>query len=269
MNVAGRKIVGSTSTPVSAGRERLERRLDVARHLQRVALGLLLDDEQQPRPVVDDGVADRRRDPSTTSATSPSRRSESPRQARSGGARSPSGRGRRRSAPASVCATAMPLVRRIDEAAGGDRRRVARRGDRRRAATTPLARSRSGSTSTWNCRSRWPQIATLATPGIAISRGRIVQRASVVSSICESVFDDMPIFITRLSDDSGDRMTGGRATAGSVAATRASRSCTSCRAGMRSVPLEDQHDRRQPEHRLRAQRLRARARRSARPRAAR
>ncbi len=47
----------------------------------------------------------------------------------------------------------------------------------------------------------------------------------------------MPIFITRLSDDSGDRMTGGRAAAGSVGATRARRSCTSWRAGIRSVPV--------------------------------
>ena len=50
---------------VDAGKRRLqrgERRLDVARHLQRVALGLLLDDQQQARAVVDDAVADRRRE---------------------------------------------------------------------------------------------------------------------------------------------------------------------------------------------------------------
>ena len=62
MNVAGRKIVGSTSTPASAGFSRVERLLDVARDLQRVARRLLLDDQQQARAVVDDGVADRRRE---------------------------------------------------------------------------------------------------------------------------------------------------------------------------------------------------------------
>ena len=41
--------------------------------------------------------------------------------------------------------------------------------------------------------------------------------------------------MTRLSDDSGESMTGGRATAGSVAAARDSRSCTICRDRMTSV----------------------------------
>ena len=45
----------------------------------------------------------------------------------------------------------------------------------------------------------------------------------------------MPIFITRLSDDSGDSMTGGWATAGSCAAARDNRSCTICRAVITSV----------------------------------
>ena len=78
------------------------------------------------------------------------------------------------------------------------------------SSVTPLVRSRSGSTSTWYCRSRWPQIATLATPGIDISRGRIVHFASSVRSICESVFDETPIFSSRLVDDSGERITGWR-----------------------------------------------------------
>ena len=94
-------------------------------------------------------------------------------------------------------------------------------------SVTPFARSRSGSTSTCSWRSRWPQIATLATPGIAMRRGRIVHRARVVSSICDSVFEETPIFMTRLKDDSGDRITGGRTAAGSVAATRVNRSWTS------------------------------------------
>ena len=127
------------------------------------------------------------------------------------------------------------------------------------SSVTPWARSRSGSTSTWNCWSRWPQMATFATPGTDISLGRIVHSASSVRSICESVFDQTPIFSTRLVDESGGRMTGGRATAGSRGASAASRSCTSCRARSRSVPrskISTTDDR--PEHRLRAHRLQPR-----------
>ena len=121
---------------------------------------------------------------------------------------------------------------------------------------TPLARSRSGSTSTWNCLSRWPQMATLATPGTDISFGRIVHRARIVRSCCDSVFDQTPIFITRLVEESGCRMTGGLATVGSCRASAATRSCTSCRTCRWSAPCsKDQHDLRQAEHRLRAHRV--------------
>ena len=104
------------------------------------------------------------------------------------------------------------------------------------SSVTPAARSRSGSTSTWNCLSRWPQMATFATPGTLISFGRIVHRASTVISRWSRAADEMPIFITRLSDDSGCRMTGGRATAGSRPASAATRSCTYWRALWMSVP---------------------------------
>ena len=124
------------------------------------------------------------------------------------------------------------------------------------SSVTPLSRSRSGSTSTWYCRSRWPQIATFATPGIDISRGRIVHFARRVRSICESVFDETPIFSSRLVDDSGERITGLFAAAGSRAASTASRSCTTCRAAIRSVPsLRIRTTRREPQHRLRPDRL--------------
>ena len=74
MNVAGRKIVGSTATPRSAGFSLLERRFDVARHLSVLRAELLLDDQQQARAAVDDGVADRRREAlRRPSATSPMR----------------------------------------------------------------------------------------------------------------------------------------------------------------------------------------------------
>ena len=64
----------------------------------------------------------------------------------------------------------------------------------------------------------------------------MVHFASVVSSICDSCFEVIPIFKTRLSDESGERMTGGCAAAGSAAAVRSRRSCTSCRAPISSVP---------------------------------
>ena len=79
-------------------------------------------------------------------------------------------------------------------------------------------------------------MATLATPGIAINRGRIVHFARIVRSICESVLDDTPILSSRLVDDSGERITGCRAAVGSRAASTASRSCTTWRAAIRSVP---------------------------------
>ena len=104
------------------------------------------------------------------------------------------------------------------------------------ARVRPRVRSCSGFTSTCSCRSRWPQMATLATPGTAISRGRMLQRASVVISTCVRLSDDTPIFSTRLVDESGESITGGRATPGSVGATRASRSCTACRALLMSIP---------------------------------
>ena len=74
-------------------------------------------------------------------------------------------------------------------------------------------------------------------------------------SVCESVSDVMPIFITRLSDDSGESITGGCATAGSVGAARDSRSCTICRAVMTSLDgIENQDDRRKTEDGLRSNR---------------
>ena len=99
----------------------------------------------------------------------------------------------------------------------------------------PWARSRSGSICTWSCRSRWPQIETLATPGTPIRRGLIVQRASTDSSIRESFFEDTPIIIVRLVADTGLSITGRCDTFGNMY-DRISRSCTSCRACSKLVP---------------------------------
>ena len=55
-------------------------------------------------------------------------------------------------------------------------------------------------------------------------RGRTVHFTSVVMSTWDSVSEVMPIFITRLSEDSGESITGGRATEGSCNDARARRS---------------------------------------------
>ena len=61
MNVAGRKIAGSTTTLASAGFEIVECGFDVTRDLQRIRAELFLDDEQEAWAVVDDGITDRLR----------------------------------------------------------------------------------------------------------------------------------------------------------------------------------------------------------------
>ena len=96
-------------------------------------------------------------------------------------------------------------------------------------------------------------MATLATPGTAISRGRTVHRTIVVISVCDSVGDVMPIFIRRLSDESGASITGGCALAGNCAAIGAE-TLLHVLPGFHAigVGIEDQHHRREAEHRLRA-----------------
>ena len=61
MNVAGRKIVGIDVHAGERRRQTAQRLFDVARDLKRIGAELLLDDQQQPGNVVDDRVADRRR----------------------------------------------------------------------------------------------------------------------------------------------------------------------------------------------------------------
>jgi hypothetical protein len=72
-------------------------------------------------------------------------------------------------------------------------------------------------------------MATFATPGTPIRRGRIVQRARTDSSIGESFSDDSPIIMTRLVDDSGWSICGGLDTCGRAWAWMR-RSCTTSRA---------------------------------------
>ena len=99
-------------------------------------------------------------------------------------------------------------------------------------------------------------MATLATPGTAIKRGRTVQRTIVVISVCESVGEVMPIFISRLSDDSGASITGGCALAGNCAAIGA-QPLLHVLPGVHAigVGIENQDDRREAEHRLGSDRL--------------
>jgi len=55
-------------------------------------------------------------------------------------------------------------------------------------------------------------------------------------SITDRVFDEIPIFIIRLVEDSGGNTTGGAAHFGIEGVTIAMRSSTICRARSRSVP---------------------------------
>jgi hypothetical protein len=72
-------------------------------------------------------------------------------------------------------------------------------------------------------------MATLATPGTPISRGRIFQRARTDMSTRDTDRDDRPIIATRLAEASGWIMIGGLPTFGSACAW-VIRSCTICRA---------------------------------------
>ena len=100
---------------------------------------------------------------------------------------------------------------------------------------TPRSRSRIGSARTCSCRSRWPKIATLATPGTAISRGWIVQRARTDISIGVRSVELSPTIMNRFSDERGWSITGALATLGR-ACDCVSRSATTCRALKMSVP---------------------------------
>ncbi len=100
----------------------------------------------------------------------------------------------------------------------------------------PCPRSFCGSTCTCSCRSRWPQIATFATPGTPIRRGLIFQRASTDMSIRDTSLEDSPIIMTRPVDDSGCSMLGALDTFGMPPGAWTRRSCTSCRAFSTSVP---------------------------------
>ena len=125
MKVAGRKMRRIDLDVRQAGPQRLQRRLHVAGHLQRVAVGLLLDDQQQARAVIDDRIADRRRvSRRRPRATSP-RRSGAPPRNCDHGARQVL----RRPHVARRWRTGKPLVRRVHEAAG-----------RRQRAASPAAR---------------------------------------------------------------------------------------------------------------------------------
>jgi hypothetical protein len=68
----------------------------------------------------------------------------------------------------------------------------------RSSIATPAAAIFDGSASTMICLGFSPQIATLATPGTSISRGRSVHCAIMDRSVSDTVEDVSPICITRL-----------------------------------------------------------------------
>ena len=101
---------------------------------------------------------------------------------------------------------------------------------------TSCSASFAGSTWTWRCGSRSPQIATWATPGTRSSRARTFQYASSDMSVRFTSSEVMPIFRIRLVADRAGIMNGGLAQVGSVAVIWLRRSATSCRARSSSVP---------------------------------
>ncbi len=105
------------------------------------------------------------------------------------------------------------------------------------SSVTSWARMRPGSTCTCSDLILSPQIGMFATPGTDMRRNLIVQYAIIERSIGSWVFDDSPIFMTRLVDDSGCRMIGMPADCGRLEIPSFTRSCTRCRASMRSVPI--------------------------------
>src|SRR5205823_2090440 len=81
--------------------------------------------------------------------------------------------------------------------------------------------SRTGSTCTCSCLSRWPQIVTLDTPGTAIRRGLIFQRASTERSTSERSWLELrPTIIARLVDEVRRPLTAGLPTGRSANARR-------------------------------------------------
>ena len=207
MKVAGRKIVESTSMPPRAGR-RASRASSTRRVTSRVLpQGCFSTMRRRPGPSLMTASPIGAGCPSTTRATSPMRSAAPPRKATGTVARSSA------LVMAPVWATASRWL-------GVSMKPPAPTAVACPAAATSASRDtwcvrrRSGSTRTCSWRSRCPQMATLATPGIAMSRGRTVHFARIVRSIWESVSEDTPIFITRLMDESGESITGERATAG-------------------------------------------------------
>ncbi len=217
MNPAGRKIVGSTSTPLRPGL-RASRAFSTSLVTCRVLpVGCFSTISKRPSPSLITASPIGGGKPTLISATSPRRRGAPLRNATVIFARS---------SGSSIAALWRTAIRWLGMSTNPPPATVAASVTALTmvSSVTPLRRSRPGSTSTWYWRSRWPQIATFATPGIAISRGRIVHFASRVRSICESVLDETPIFSSRLVEDSGERITGTRAAAGSRDASTANRS---------------------------------------------
>ncbi len=258
MNVAGRKMVGVDLDALQRRAAAPSSAASTSRVTsQRVAPRLLLDDQQQAGAVVDDGVADRRRDADRrprrrrrAASGAPLRKRRRRLRARSSGVVDRRPRAGRRAA-GSACRRSRRRRRPTASRRGLDDR-VERDAVRRAAGRDRPAPGTAG-----RAGPRSPRSPRRARPSAA---GRIVHRASIVSSICDSVFDDTPIFSTRLVDDSGGRMHRRPRHRGQRAARRGEPLLHELPgARCRSVPsLEDQHDRRQPEHRLRAERLQAR-----------
>src|SRR6476469_7261533 len=219
--------------PREARLERFERCIDPPRYVERVAPRELFHHQQKPRTSVDDGISDQR-------LMALHDIGDIAQFAHVAGFVLERNLGKVLGGDDGQHMTnTESLIRRINPSPGSQLR-----GDSHKASpalfttssrATPWILSCWGFTRTCNSRSRKPQIETLATPGTPISLGPIVHRAKTESCTVDSLSDMSPMAMTLLVDESVGNMTGGSETFGRAFAW-VSRSCTICRAAIRSVP---------------------------------
>ncbi len=249
MNVAGRKMVGSISTPFKPGFRSSIAFSTFLVTSSVLPVGCFSTIKSRPSPSLITASPIGGGKPILTSATSPSRKGAPLRKATVVLARS---------SGSSMAARWRTAIRWLGMSMNPPPATAAVSVTDLTTASsvTPFKRRRSGSTKTWYCRSRWPQMATLATPGIAINRGRIVHLARMVRSICERVLDETPIFkqpAGRRQGRKNDRLVGRRRQPGRLDRQPLLHDLP----GRHQVGplLENQNDRGEPEHRLRTDRL--------------
>ena len=179
--------------------------LDAAGDRERVRALQLLDDEQQARAVVDDRVADERLRPVGDAGHVAQPQRGPPRRASGTCARSlgwTMGRPVRAVMRCEGVSTNPPVPTTWpSENCSSPVSSALDVVSIRSSSAMRSVRRRDGSTSTWTCLRRSPQIATFATPGTRSIRARIFQYAVMDRSMRDIDFEDRPTFMIRLVDE--------------------------------------------------------------------